>query len=45
MRADDIGGTGDQHTWQGREPYQDKEPEFDTRDGSEFEGFEVDYET
>jgi hypothetical protein len=39
MRADDIGGYGDPHTWCGLEPYEDdqEEPAIDTRDGSEFE--------
>ena len=39
--ARDIGGTGDPHTWGGREPYEDdEEPAIDTRDGSEFEEIE-----
>ena len=44
MTPRDIGGYGDPHTWQGREPYQDEDEELaiDTQDGSEFEGF--DYE-
>lgn len=42
MSQRDIGGTGDPHTWCGRDPYQDDEdePVIDTRDGSEVEDFE-----
>jgi len=43
MTPRDIGGYGDPHTWQGREPYpEEEEPANDTQDGSEWEGF--DYE-
>jgi hypothetical protein len=42
MREHDIGGYGDPHTYGYCEPYQDQdeEDEEDTRDGSEWEGFE-----
>jgi hypothetical protein len=41
MSERNLGGTGDPHTWQGREPYQDDQDETaQDADGSEWEGFE-----
>jgi hypothetical protein len=42
MDERNLGGTGDPHTFGGREPYEDEQddPAIDTRDGSEWEGFE-----
>ena len=42
MTERDIGGYGDPHTWQGREPYEDEEEPKQDADGSEWDGW--DYE-